>query len=142
VLYALFVMRVSQLGRMEDGEDAGAPGGRPKALVFSAAITLVFLTMLPPVDLHADRIGGRLVCIAIALPAAFGLFRLAVSRIEWTRADIERAMGMCLRRLLPFSAAIAALAWRPPAFDALIVSGAILAGYGVSARLRKVFPPS
>ncbi|HUR27481.1 MAG TPA: UbiA family prenyltransferase [Planctomycetota bacterium] len=141
-LYALFVLRVSQLGRLEDGEDAALSGSRPKSFVLSAALTLVFLALLPAFDPRTHGWGGRIVCIAIAWIAAYGLFRAALSRTRWTRADVERAMGLCLRRLLAFTAALAALAWSPPAHAALFVAGAILFGYLLSARLRVVFPPS
>ncbi|MEO6711521.1 MAG: UbiA family prenyltransferase [Planctomycetota bacterium] len=138
VLYGVFVLRVSQLGRMEDGEDADLGGPKPKALVLSAALMLLLVPFLPPFG----RLSGILVASAIAWPAAFSLVRLARLRAEWTRADVERAMGLCLRRFLIFSAALAARSWAPPTFDALIVAALILSGYLISARLRRVFPPS
>ena len=141
-LYAVFVLRVSQLGRMEDGEDSDQPHGRPRALVLSAALMLLFVSMLPPFDQRVHSLGGRLVAMSIAWPAAFSLSSVALATREWTRGTIERAMGLCLRRFLIFSAALAALAWRPPVFDALIVAALILSGYAMSAGLRKVFPPS
>ena len=105
-------------------------------------IGLASLALLPPFDVRAHGWGARMACAVVALTAALGLARTALSRTEWTRADVERAMGMCLRRLLAFTAALAALAWNPPARDALIVAALILSGYAVSAGLRRVFPPS
>jgi len=141
-LYAFFVMRVSQLGRLEDGEDAGLRGARPKVFVLSAALVLASVAFLPPWDVRIHSMGARIASAVIALGAASGLLRLALARGEWTRADVERAMGACLRRLLAFTAALAALAWNPPARDALIVAALVLAGYAASAALRRVFPPS
>ncbi len=141
-MYALFVLRTSQLGRMEDGESGSSWPGQARALVLSVAMILLLVPLLPPFSSEVRSLSGRLVAIAIAWPASFTLAYASRKTREWSRSSIERMMGMCLRRLLVFSAALAALAWKPPAFDALIVAASILAGYAVSARLRKVFPPS
>ncbi len=141
-LFALYVLRVSQLGRYEDGEDTDLRGARPKALVLSASVMLMLVALLPPFESSIHTLGARLVSIALAFPASLTLGRAAFSSRAWTRADVERSMGLALRRFLMFAAALAALAWRPPHFDALIVAALILAGYAVAASLRKVFPPS
>ena len=143
LLYALFVLQVSQLGRLEDGEAVDLSRRMPKLLMLSAAVLLTAVPLLPAFGAaEHTSLGGRLVALAIAWPASFTLAYAALKESEWTRNKIERAMGMCLRRFLMFSAALAALSWSPPVFDALIVACLILAGYAVSARLRKVFPPS
>ncbi len=141
-LYALYVLRVSQLGRFEDGEDNDVRGARPKALVLSASIMLMLVALLPPFESSIHTLGARLVSIALAFPASLTLSRAAFTSRAWTRTDVERAMGLALRRFLMFAAALAALAWQPPHWDALIVAALILAGYAIAASLRKVFPPS
>ena len=140
-IYAVYVLRISQLGRMEDGEEE-LQLGRPAGLVLSAALMLALLPFLPPFSSAGHALGARFASAALALPAAITLARPALTRRLGTRQQIETAMGLALRRLSIFGAALAALAWHPPAFDAAIVAAAILAGYAVSARLRVVFPPS
>ena len=141
-LYALYVLRVSQLGRFEDGEESRLDSGRARALVLSASVMLVLVALLPRFADEGTALAGQLLAIGLAWPAAFTLSRIAFKSKTWSRADVERAMGLALRRLLMFTSALAALSWRPPVWDGLIVAAAILGGYVVSARLRRVFPPS
>jgi len=141
-LYAMYVLRVSQLGRLEDGEERVLNSQRARGLVMSAALMLVFVPLLPPFSAQGAPWVARGVSMALAWPAAFSLARCAFASRTWSRADVERAMGLALRRLLIFAAALAALAWRAPQLDALLVAAAILFGYAISAQLRRVFPPS
>jgi hypothetical protein len=62
---------------------------------------------------------------------------------EWTPALAGKATGMALRRLMVFTAAVALLSrTASEAPDAWIVAGAILAGFPVSAALRRAVPPT
>jgi 4-hydroxybenzoate polyprenyltransferase len=140
VLYGLYVLRVSRLGRLEDGEDAAPLGQRPSALLLGAAALLAIAPFLPPLD--ATRWQGRAVAIAIAWSGAAGLAAAARGTREWTRSLVERAMGLALRRLLLFGACFAAVSFEPPEPDALIACGVILCGYPLAFSLRRVFPPS
>ncbi len=142
LLYGVYVLRVSQLGRLEDGEDRDLGGSKPRALVLSSALMLAFVAFLPPYDLEVHTLAGRAAAAAICLPAAITLGKFARRSGAWTRGDVEQAMGLCLRRLLMFSAALAALAWHPPRWDATVVVALVLSGYVVASRLRRVFPPS
>lgn len=141
-LYAMYVLRVSQLGRLEDGEERISSSQRARALVLSAALMLACVPLIPPFSSDGAPWPARAVSMALAWPAAFTLARVAFASRAWSRADVEHAMGLALRRLLVFAAALAALAWRAPRFDAWLVAAAILAGYAISAQLRRVFPPS
>jgi len=141
VTYGLYVFVVSRLGRLEDREDELASRRlHPRWLVATAAALLV-----APLAL-AISTGGReasnlalLLTLAVTVAGSFDLFRLAANERDWSPANIGRAMGMALRRLLIFTSATAlATGGR----DGLVVGLVILAGYPVSHALRKVFPPS
>ena len=153
-LYGLYVLRVSQLGRLEDGEAALGPpgagqdfssaalGGRPRGLVSSAATMLLLVPLIPPFEPLVISLEARAVAAALAWPAAVGLFLAAFRGGDWSRGRVESTMGLALRRLSIFGACCAALAWRRPVHDGLIVAAAILVGLGLAVRLRRVFPPS
>lgn len=138
VAYGLYVFVVSRLGRMEDG--AAPIGERPRALLRVAGLLLA----LGPVFAAPDgpALPARLLALALGAAGAFGLFRAAAQPGAFTRADVERCMGLALRRLLVFTAATAAVTWRAGQPDALLVVALILAGYPLSHALRRAFPPS
>ncbi len=79
------------------------------------------------------------VAALIAAGGSFGLLRLAFRRGTWTPALVLSAMGMALRRLLIFTAALAMARGTPHAFWAALL---ILGGYPISYGLRRLFPPS
>ena len=151
LLYGLYVFCVSRVGRMEDAEEAKlAPG--PWILAALAVLLAVpwaphagppahygFLTE----DWTAHRPRPALACRALAaglvVAAAWAPLRLALAPTVWTTALVERVMGVLLRRLLVFTAALALAAG---SLDGLIAAGAILCGYPLSFALRRVFPPS
>ncbi len=137
--YGLYVFVVSRLGRLEDGEDDRAIGNRPAYLLAAAASVLVALPIFscgptPPL--------GRALSIAVASLGAFGLYRAAARTSAWTRADVERSMGLALRRLLVASAVVALLALRPGSWDGAISAALIVLGYPLAHALRRSFPPS
>lgn len=141
LLYAAYVHQVSALGRLEDGEDdLGA--GRPARHLRRAALALALVGSLPAA--RAVALAARAPQLAELLPlvpslwGAAGLWRLS-ARTAWERADVVRAMGAALRRLLVFTATCAASAGHR---DGLLVALVALAGYPVSHGLRRVFPPS
>ncbi len=139
LLYGAYVFVVSRLGRLEDGEDPRPIGGRPRVLLTLAAVILILVTFQPDGAFEASR---RMPAIAVAFAGAWGLFFEARARVNWTREDVQRAMGLALRRLLVFTAAAALLAFRPGEWDAVIAAAAILAGFPLSHALRHAFPPS
>ena len=78
------------------------------------------------------------VAVLLAAVAAIGIVRAARTDV-WTRGLVLRAMGVCLRRLLVFTAAVALAVGGQ---DAWVVAVAVLAGFPISYALRGVFPPS
>lgn len=140
LLYGLYVFRVSRLGRLEDGEDRAPLGVRPTMLLTAAASLLALAPFIPP--LSPWYWPARGIALAIAISGAWGLVRASRSTRMWTPPLVERAMGLCLRRLLLFSATFAAVSFDGAHPDALIATGAILCGYPLSFALRKLFPPS
>lgn len=140
--YGLYVLVVSRLGRLEDGEDARAIGARPRALLSAAAAVLALAPFAAP---PGTSMAGVAAACLVTWSGAFGLARAALRPGEWSRGDVERAMGLALRRLLVASAAVALLALRPGArsgWDAAFAAGAILLGYPIALGLRRAFPPS
>ncbi|HVS11931.1 MAG TPA: UbiA family prenyltransferase [Planctomycetota bacterium] len=137
-LYGLYVVFASRLARLEDEEDPRPLGSRPRRALLLAAGALV---CLPFVDPYGPGLAFSPLAGAIAWIAAFGLASAALGTREWSRAAVGRASGLALRRLLAFTAACAALA-DPLRTSAWIVAAAILCGYPLSWRLRRVFPPT
>ena len=136
--YGLYVFVVSRLGRMEDG--AAPIGERPRALLRVAGLLLA-LGPAFTAPLGAP-LPARALALGLGVAGAFGLFRAASQTNAFTRGDVERCMGLALRRLLVFTAAAAAVTWRTERLDALVVAALILAGYPLSHALRRAFPPS
>lgn len=134
--YGAYVLVVSRLGRLEDGEDDDLRAGRVRLLLWCAAGLLV-----SPAALLAGA--GPALCTAgaaaVALAGASALARAARAPAPWTPGRVGATMGLALRRLLVFTAA-SALASGPP--HGPWVAGAILLGYPLSWSLRRVFPPS
>jgi 4-hydroxybenzoate polyprenyltransferase len=141
-LYGGYVFTASRLGRMEDREEALDPA-RVRRLLVTALLAFPLLacaTMLPLEGLPGP---GLPLEAPLALAAAWGLVS-AARRPTWSPADVERAMGLLLRRLLAFDAVLALASARFPGagWDGVAVAGAILAGYPLAHRLRRAFPPS
>ncbi|MEX1023847.1 MAG: UbiA family prenyltransferase [Planctomycetota bacterium] len=135
LLYGAYVFVVSRLGRMEDAEDDAALGQRPTALLLVAA---AFLCLAAFVPFH-DTWPNFAVRVALGVGAAISLYRGAEPRLPWTRPRVMRSMGLALRRLLVFPVLFALSA---PGVVGFVVGGLTLLGWPISARLRKVFPPS
>lgn len=138
LLYGVYVGVVSVLGRLEDGEDSGPLGRRPAILLAGAGLAL---TAIPLAIDHA-YLPARFAALALALAGAYALLRTARATRDWTRADVERSMGLALRRLLVASAVVALLALRPGSWDGAIAAALILLGYPLAHGLRRAFPPS
>lgn len=138
LVYGAYVLTVSRLGRLEDGGDERPIGARPRALIATAAAFLIAIACVP----SPTPIVARVAAIALALAGAWGLVREAHARATWSRADVERAMGLSLRRLLIATSAVALLAVRADDFAGAITAAAILAGYPIAHALRRAFPPS
>lgn len=146
-LYGAYVFSIARLGRMEDGEAAIASSDERARAPWSAftsapsfwlwiAFGCLAGSGLPPWNRAPDL--NEYAPVLIGIGAAIGL-GIEARREEWTRAQIIAAMGVALRRLLGFSAAVALL-WGTP--HAWIAAGAILACMPLSYFLRRLFPPS
>jgi 4-hydroxybenzoate polyprenyltransferase len=136
VAYGLYVFVLSRLGRFEDAEEALVSDAAPRRLVATASVLLALVWGLP---LPGASLAGRGVAALLGVAAGLTLWRAVSALRGWSRADVERTMGMCLRRLLMFSGALAAL---PGSGASLALTALILAGYPVARSLRRVFPPS
>lgn len=169
-LYGLYVFSASRLARLEDDEDAENLDGRPTRALLAATVCLaaspfaVFVArgprFLSDVDAREEvpQIGWALlsapwfVAPVVALVSAYGLARVTKDGEPWTRERVGRAAGMSLRRLLvftsvcawcaPIAAARAHVAATGPAYAAYVVAPALLLGYPIALRLRRVFPPT
>ena len=134
--YGAYVFVVSRLGRYEDEEESLEDGGAPRRLLLLIATILMLLPALP---LEAATWTGRGAAWLLVVPATWTLWR-SVSAVEsWSRGQVERHMGLCLRRLLIASGALAALPGTPLALGSALL---ILLGYPLAHALRRVFPPS
>jgi 4-hydroxybenzoate polyprenyltransferase len=146
IAYGAYVGAVSRLGRLEDGEDSRPIGSRPRGLLRAAAFFLLLLAALPA----EVPLAARIAAFALACAGGFALWREARARTAWSRADVERAMGLALRRLLIATAVVSLLAVRPAAgnwagaqdWTGAVAAAAILAGYPIAHALRRAFPPS
>ncbi|MCY2958593.1 MAG: UbiA family prenyltransferase [Planctomycetota bacterium] len=136
--YGLYVFTVARLGRLEDGEDERPLGERPRVLLTIAAALLASIAVTPT----SAPILVRAAAVALAIAGAAGLLAAARPGRTWSRGDVERAMGIALRRLLVASAVVALLAVRPGSWDGALVAAAILLGFPLAHGLRRVFPPS
>lgn len=153
LLYGAYVFCVSRVGRLEDAEDGADfdPGAWPwialgvlvlvPVLPYAPVEWNVIYDLVPVEDAHApfDALVFRGAALALVAGALAGPVRLLATTRAWTRALVLRSMGMLLRRLLVFTAA---LALARGTLDGAIVAGAILCGYPLSFALRKAFPPS
>ncbi len=141
-LYAAYVWTVSRLGRLEDGEDSAPLGQRPSSLLRRAAWILLFAGSIAALEglLWKGSVSGWRAWLPVfpAAWAAWGLVQLAAQK-EWTRPLVQAAMGAALRRLILFTAVVAA---HSNGSAGLWVAVIILAGFPISFSLRKVFPPS
>lgn len=136
LLYGAYVFAVSRLGRLEDAEEALDDGRTPRRRLAWAA---TLLALVPLVPLESATLVGRGVALALTLPAGWTLWRAAREVDAWSQGEVERCMGLSLRRLLLVSAGLAAL---PGSAPALASSAVILMGFPLAHALRRVFPPS
>jgi hypothetical protein len=141
-LYGAYVFVLSRLGRLEDGEATAANRHVPRILLFLLGFIFWVLPFVPVSFPHTPEESvdlGRKVALGIGLAASWGLLTRAKSLGEWKPADLIPAMGCALRRMLPFSAALAALPGTPQGFGVALL---ILCLYPFAVWLRGVFPPS
>ena len=89
-----------------------------------------------------EPLGGALGAL-LASSAAAGLLSTwrTTTAPEWTRARVERTVGLMLRRLLVLTASMA-LVTSPLGRAGLPTTLLILAGYPLASRLRRIAPPS
>lgn len=138
-LYGAYVFAASRIARLEDAPEVatGAVGAR-----YAAWATALLLVAPAMVDVNDDEaFAWRPLALAVALAGAWSLARMAATTSRWPAADCGRFTGMALRRLLVFTA-VCALAHRGSRIDGVVVGGLILAGFPLSAALRRVFPPT
>jgi 4-hydroxybenzoate polyprenyltransferase len=141
-IYGAYVFVASRLGRMEDREETIDPT-RVRRLLLVALLAFPLLAAVLLLPLPGLPGPGVPIEAPLALAAAWGLVA-AARQSTWSPAHVERAMGLVLRRLLAFDAVLALSSARFSAagWDGVAVSAAILAGYPLAHRLRRVFPPS
>jgi hypothetical protein len=129
LVYGAYVFAVSTLGRLEDAPPDVLRRARPSLHLFAAALILA----------ASPAVGRSLAAFALCCWGAFGLVVLARRTTTWSSAEVTRATGFGLRRLLVFTAALALAAGGSAG---PFVAAGILAGYPISYALRGVFPPS
>ncbi len=138
--YGAYVVCASRVARLEDLEGDGELGSSPRAWLAVAALLLCAPAFVDPYAPAALRTPDPW-ALALALAGAASLAWLAARTRSWTRADAGRATGIALRRLLVFTAVVALLA-RSRGSAPEAVAAAILAGFPLSAALRRVIPPT
>lgn len=139
LLYGAYVVCASRVARLEDLDDEGAIGSAPRLWLSAAALLLCVPAFVDPYEAGLRAPDALVLSLGVAGAASLAWTALRTRR--WTRADAGRATGLALRRLLVFTACVALLARRGS--DAPVwVALAILAGFPVSAALRRVIPPT
>lgn len=136
LLYAGYVHQVSRLGRLEDGEDSDLDAGRIGSFLFTAAALLLAAGFAPR---GAGDEVAQFPAILMAGAGAAALIREPLRRESWSPARVGRCMGLCLRRLLLFTAIFA---WNTGTTTGAWTAGALLLGYPCAWSLRRWFPPS
>lgn len=136
LLYGGYVHQVSRLGRLEDGEDVDFDPRRVGAFLFSAA-ALLLAAGFAPRGVANDV--AQFPAIFLAAAGASALIIEPLRSTEWTTDRVGRCMGLCLRRLLLFSAIFA---WNTSTHAGAWTAGALLLGYPFAWSLRRWFPPS
>lgn len=137
ILYGAYVFTVSRLGRLEDGEDSDLAGGRPARLLRGAALLLVSPAFVP---MGGVALPYRALALVLLALGALGLWRRAGAPDAWTPARVGASMGLALRRLLLFTAAVALLGSSPTSAWVAALAGGL--GFALSRRLARSFPPS
>jgi len=137
VAYGAYVFTVSRLGRLEDAPGVVDPA-RPRRLLRVAAWLLLLVVVLPPYDGDLESRGLAFLLVGLGAEELFQTAR----RREWTPGAVEAAMGVALRRLLVFTAALCCLVGEPTEPTGLLAGVGILLGFPLSWGLRRVFPPS
>lgn len=168
--YVFFTSRLARLEDDEELSDLGSRPRRyllAASLCLALAPLTVFAMRGPMFGSSPDRdtateevivIGWAVLGLPwimsgiVAWISAFLLAKPAREREVWTRADVGRSAGMALRRLLicsavfawsaPLGAVRAGVTDIRPGFAAYLVAPALLLGYPIALRLRRVFPPT
>lgn len=139
LLYGACVFSASKVARLEDRADDSGVGGAARVY---AGLTALLLFAPAVVDVHRETVLSLdFAALAVAAAASWSLLRAAATTRDWTRAACGRFTGLALRRLLVFTA-VCVLSHRREAPDGWILALAILAGFPLSAALRRVFPPT
>ncbi len=139
LLYGAYVFSASKIARLEDRADDAGVGGVARVY---AGLTALLLLAPAVVDVQRESaLAPDLVALAVAAAASWSLLRAAATTREWTRAACGRFTGLALRRLLVFTA-VCVLSHRGATSDGWVLALAILAGFPLSAALRRVFPPT
>jgi hypothetical protein len=134
VVYGAYVAAISSLARYEDADPVTIARARPSR---SLVVATVLLLLAPIAGFRTVQ--GLAAGIAIAGAGAVGLAAATRRREPWTNVEMRRAVGLGLRRLLVFTAALAVATGTR---EGAIASVAILCGYPLSYALRGIFPPT
>ncbi len=138
LLYGAYVFTVSRLGRLEDREDQRPLGQRPSRFLIVAAVLLASVPLLG-LALSGTGATGVMLSAVLALGAAAALVKAARRSDPWTRAAVGASMGLALRRLSLFTAALALLlidTGRASGLAAVVA----LAGFALSVGFRRLLP--
>lgn len=139
--YAAYVFFVGRLGRFEDDTERH-PGSAPVPLLRMCAVLLLAGPALAAFSRSSISYEGWLLIaggVSLSGLSSLKLFRMASDEDDWERHEVLAAMGQVLRRLIVFTAAGCLATGVGAGFFAAL---GILAGVPISARLRKIFPPS
>lgn len=136
--YGAYVFAVSSLARLEDAPESVLQSSRPSLQLGLAALILA-ASPITALALRPSEMWSLFAALVLACLGAAGLAARARHPGPWSGAEVTRATGLGLRRLLVFSSA---LALATGGREGVFVAVAILAGYPVSYWLRGVFPPS
>lgn len=148
--YGAYVLTVSRLGRMEDGDEGEDLGARPTSHLRVAAGLLLAVPVVVGAAAWLAEPLPRETALVAALAGAFVGLRLlsssvrplagAASRDSWTPAAVEGVMGLALSRFLPLTLGCLLLA-RPEPWHLALAAGLLLLGRAGRA-LMATFPPS
>ncbi len=139
--YGLYVGLVSILSGYEDGARS-LHKHSPSFLISYAAVVLALMPLSTMALRPAPASWTYPIGLAISFSAAWGLWRAAQRKEEWTPKAVGQTMGLSLRRLMIATAAIGCATLSTTAIFPWIAVAIALGGLTFSVRLRKAFPPS
>ena len=135
IAYGLYVFTLSSLARLETRSIEQLKRTPAALLLLCSALfaTSLFFTASPMDSLR----GG--VSVGLSILGSLALASKAFPLTPWSPGRVQAAVGLSLRLLLVFTAAVALGSTAPQGWYAAAI---ICAGYPIAHGLRKVFPPT